>query len=48
MDLPPRLIPLLEQFDFARERLANRLSGPSVTAEMAGRSTADRTGPAMA
>jgi hypothetical protein len=25
---PPRLAPLLEQFDFARERLTNRLAGP--------------------
>ncbi|MCX5192764.1 DinB family protein [Streptomyces sp. NBC_00249] len=25
---PPRLIPLLEQFDFARERLAGRMAGP--------------------
>ncbi|MGP3969213.1 DinB family protein [Streptomyces sp. 6N223] len=28
MTPPPRLLPLLEQFDFARERLANRLVGP--------------------
>ncbi|MFI8824806.1 DinB family protein [Streptomyces sp. NPDC053431] len=28
MTLPPRLVPLLEQFDFARERLVNRLNGP--------------------
>ena len=26
---PPRLIPLLEQFDCARERLADRMSGPT-------------------
>ncbi|WP_329017089.1 DinB family protein [Streptomyces sp. NBC_00690] len=26
--IPPRLVPLLEQFDFAHERLANRLAGP--------------------
>lgn len=30
MAAPPRLIPLLEQFDFARERLANRMAGPEV------------------
>ncbi|MFF5973180.1 DinB family protein [Streptomyces sp. NPDC012769] len=28
MTIPPRLVPLLEQFDFARERLVNRLKGP--------------------
>lgn len=28
MMTPPRLLPLLDQFDFARERLAGRLSGP--------------------
>ncbi|WP_392668215.1 DinB family protein [Streptomyces sp. LN785] len=28
MATPPRLIPLLQQFDFARERLADRLTGP--------------------
>ncbi|RJL27145.1 DinB family protein [Bailinhaonella thermotolerans] len=28
MTTPPRLIPLLEQFDFARERLSGRLAGP--------------------
>ncbi|MFE7481597.1 DinB family protein [Streptomyces sp. NPDC057552] len=28
MVTPPRLIPLLEQFDFARERLTGRLAGP--------------------
>ncbi|OEJ97003.1 DinB family protein [Streptomyces thermolilacinus] len=28
MPTPPRLIPLLEQFDFARRRLADRLTGP--------------------
>ncbi|MCP2256511.1 DinB superfamily protein [Streptoalloteichus tenebrarius] len=27
---PPRLVPLLKQFDFARERLVRRLSGPDV------------------
>lgn len=26
--IPPRLAPLLEQFDFARERLAGRMAGP--------------------
>ncbi|MGW4563478.1 DinB family protein [Streptomyces sp. NPDC004561] len=26
--VPPRLLPLLDQFDFARERLVGRLSGP--------------------
>jgi hypothetical protein len=30
MAMPPRLIPLLEQFDFARERLTDRLAGPAV------------------
>ncbi|MFI8965775.1 DinB family protein [Streptomyces sp. NPDC053493] len=30
MPLPSRLVPLLEQFDFARERLVNRLTGPVV------------------
>ncbi|MFD3925310.1 DinB family protein [Streptomyces sp. NPDC058614] len=28
MVIPPRLAPLLEQFDFARERLAGRMAGP--------------------
>lgn len=28
MSTPPRMIPLLEQFDFARERLTDRLTGP--------------------
>lgn len=28
MTLPPRLIPLLEQYDFACERLLSRLAGP--------------------
>lgn len=28
MALPPRLIPLLAQCDFARERLINRVRGP--------------------
>jgi hypothetical protein len=28
MVTPPRLVPLLAQFDFARERLLNRLTGP--------------------
>ncbi|MFH9656957.1 DinB family protein [Streptomyces sp. NPDC017248] len=28
MTVPPRLLPLLEQFDFARERLTRRLTGP--------------------
>ncbi|MER6497995.1 DinB family protein [Streptomyces sp. NPDC001455] len=27
---PPRLVPLLEQFDFARRRLVDRLAGPRV------------------
>ena len=27
MTIPPRLAPLLAQFDFARERLAERLAG---------------------
>ena len=30
MATPPRLIPLLAQFDFARERLSNRVAGPEV------------------
>lgn len=30
MATPARLVPLLEQFDFARERLAHRLTGPAV------------------
>ncbi|MFF8279156.1 DinB family protein [Streptomyces lateritius] len=30
MAVPPRLAPLLEQFDFARERLTNRMAGPFV------------------
>ncbi|WP_037568893.1 DinB family protein [Phaeacidiphilus oryzae] len=29
-ELPPRLVPLLEQYDFARERLVRRLAGPTV------------------
>ncbi|HEY0539828.1 MAG TPA: DinB family protein [Actinoallomurus sp.] len=28
MATPPRLIPLLQQFDFARKRLADRMAGP--------------------
>lgn len=28
MATPPRLIPLLEQFDFARQRLTDRMTGP--------------------
>jgi hypothetical protein len=28
MGMPGRLVPLVEQFDFARERLADRLTGP--------------------
>ena len=28
MSVPPRLTPLLQQFDFARKRLADRLTGP--------------------
>ncbi|MEV8625071.1 DinB family protein [Streptomyces sp. NBC_01268] len=28
MAIPPRLAPLLDQFEFARERLVNRLNGP--------------------
>ncbi|WP_069817084.1 DinB family protein [Streptomyces sp. TP-A0874] len=30
MSTPPRLVPLLRQFDFARKRLADRLTGPVV------------------
>lgn len=30
MNTPARLVPLLEQFDQARERLTHRLSGPRV------------------
>lgn len=30
MDMPPRLNPLLDQFDWARLRLVNRMSGPEV------------------
>ncbi|MBV6702557.1 DinB family protein [Kitasatospora aureofaciens] len=30
MTLPPRLAPLLEEFDFARTRLTDRLAGPAV------------------
>jgi hypothetical protein len=30
MAISPRLVPLLEQFDFARKRLAERLAGPEV------------------
>jgi hypothetical protein len=30
MNVPERLRPLLEQFDFARERLVNRIAGPAV------------------
>ncbi|MFE7353477.1 DinB family protein [Streptomyces sp. NPDC057543] len=30
MTAPPRLVPLLQQFDFARGRLADRLTGPVV------------------
>ncbi|GGT94013.1 MULTISPECIES: DinB family protein [Streptomyces] len=30
MAVPPRLAPLLEQFDFARERLTHRMAGPFV------------------
>jgi hypothetical protein len=30
MATPPRLIPLLAQFDFARRRLAHRMAGPDV------------------
>ncbi len=35
MALPPRLIPLLAEFGFMRERLFNRLAGPRQTAETA-------------
>ncbi|MFD7439843.1 hypothetical protein [Streptomyces sp. NPDC059909] len=28
MATPPRPVPLLEQFDFARRRLADRMAGP--------------------
>jgi hypothetical protein len=31
MTLPPRLISLLEQCDFAVERLMNRMAGPEMT-----------------
>lgn len=27
MNVPPRLAPLLEQFDFARQRLTDRMTG---------------------
>ncbi|MFF4648800.1 DinB family protein [Streptomyces sp. NPDC001380] len=30
MTTPPRLVPLLEQFDFARRRLTDRMTGPAV------------------
>jgi hypothetical protein len=30
MPTPPRLVPLLEQFDFARERLVDRMTGPAM------------------
>jgi hypothetical protein len=30
MARPPRLLPLLDQFDFASKRLADRLTGPRV------------------
>ena len=30
MVTPPRLLPLLEQFDFARKRLTDRLTGPQM------------------
>jgi hypothetical protein len=30
MATPPRLVPLLDQFDFARDRLFDRMAGPSV------------------
>lgn len=39
---PARLIPLLEQFDFARERLTGRLAGPAVDS---GSGTAVAVGP---
>lgn len=42
MSTPPRLIPLLDQFDFARERLADRLAGPVVDS---GNGTAVEVGP---
>ncbi|MFG3346304.1 DinB family protein [Streptomyces sp. NPDC048018] len=42
MTLPPRLVPLLEQFDFARERLVNRLNGPLMDS---GNGTDVRVGP---
>ncbi|MFZ0214675.1 MAG: DinB family protein, partial [Candidatus Dormiibacterota bacterium] len=29
MSTPPRLVPLLAEFDFARRRLADRMTGPS-------------------
>lgn len=30
MTTPPRLVPLLQQFDFAHRRLRDRLTGPVV------------------
>ncbi|MFJ9809509.1 DinB family protein [Streptomyces sp. NPDC101158] len=42
MTLPPRLVPLLEQYDFARERLVNRLNGPLMNS---GNGTDVRVGP---
>ncbi|MFF3108318.1 DinB family protein [Kitasatospora sp. NPDC057904] len=42
MPLPPRLVPLLAEFDFARTRLRNRLAGPAVDS---GNGTAVAVGP---
>ncbi|WCD84474.1 hypothetical protein KPP03845_100797 [Streptomyces xanthophaeus] len=40
--IPPRLVPLLEQFDFACERLVGRLAGPAMDS---GDGTQTRVGP---
>jgi len=40
--IPPRLAPLLDQFDFARERLTNRMAGPVMDS---GDGTDARVGP---
>ncbi|MEV5974172.1 DinB family protein [Streptomyces sp. NPDC051921] len=42
MSVPPRLAPLLEQFDFTLERLVNRLNGPVMNS---GNGTDVRVGP---
>lgn len=41
-DVPPRLTPLLDQYDFARERLTGRLAGPVMDS---GDGSATKTGP---